>query len=255
MNAWWLRPAAEERHLLDRHADELGQVRDRELHGVAEADDLRGRRARVDEPAEHRHRVRVVEEPGARAQLGHLTAERQHVIRGPERAEDPTDAEGVGDRLAEAVAGRDLEVLERRLVAADLDHVEDVVGALEGRAPVEVRADPGRGAAHTRDVGGHRLCGGEPVRVDVVQRDLDAAQLRALEDVAEQVLREDDAPGADEGDARGAHSLLAPRVRPLMNCRCSRAKMTIVGITTRIEAAAIRLLFVKNCPWRPAAPR
>src|SRR2546430_16336612 len=59
-----------------------------------------------------------------------------------------------------------------------------------------------RSLAHTADVTRHRLGGREPVRVDVVQRDLDVVELGEEEDVAEQVLREDDAAGADERDLR-----------------------------------------------------
>ena len=103
-----------------------------------------------------------------------------------------------------AVARRDLEVEQRRRVAADLDHVDHVVGAVERRAAVEVRGDRRRGAARPRDVARHRLGGREPVRVDVVERDLDAVQRGEGEDVAEEVLREDDAAGTDERDPRHA---------------------------------------------------
>src|SRR5512140_864699 len=51
-------------------------------------------------------------------------------------------------------------------------------------------------------------------------------------------------------DRGAAHSFVDPRVSPLTNCFW-RAKKTIsVGIATRMEPAAIRLLFVKNSPWR-----
>ena len=101
---------------------------------------LRRRRALVDELAERRHRVRVVEEPGVgRTELGHLAPEREHVLRGAQRAEDAADAERVADRLAKPVARRELEVAQRRLVAADLDHVEHEVGAVDRGAAIEVR--------------------------------------------------------------------------------------------------------------------
>jgi hypothetical protein len=96
---------------LDGDADELGQIFRRELHRVAEPNDVLRRRPVVDEPAEHRHRIRVVEQPGARAaELGHLVAEREHVLRRSQRPEDAADPERVGDRLAEAVARGNLEV-------------------------------------------------------------------------------------------------------------------------------------------------
>ncbi len=130
-------------------------------------------------------------------------------------------------------------------MASDLNHVEDVVGILERPAPIEVGADHRRGVALAGDVGRHRLGGREPVGVDVVERELGAAELRVVEDVPDQVPREDHASGADERDSRAAHSLLAPSVSPLMNCFCSSAKTMIDGIATRTAAAAIRLLFEK----------
>ena len=85
----------------------------------------------------------------------------------------------------------------------------------------------------------------EPFGVDVEERDLGVGELVVAEDVAEQVAREDGAAGADERDSRASHSLLAPNVRPLMNCFCKSAKTMIDGIATRTAAAAIRLLFEK----------
>jgi hypothetical protein len=143
------------------------------------------------------------------------------VVGGAQHPEDPADPERVGDRLPQAEARRKLEVDQRRRVAADLDHVQDVVGTVDRGAAVEVRGDRRRRAPHARDVARHRRRRLEAVGVDVVQRDLDAVELGVREDVAEQVLREDDAPGADECDLRRAHPLFAPSVSPLMNCRCS----------------------------------
>ena len=162
-----------------------------------------------------------------------------------QRPEDPADAERVGDRLAKPEARRDLEVDQRGPVAPDLDHVEHVVGPLERRAPIEVRADRRRGATLAGDARRHRLGGREPIRVDVVERDLGLAELGVLEDVPEQVLREDDAAGADERDPPAAHSLVDPSVRPLMNCLCNSANTRIDGIATSTAAAAMRLLFEK----------
>jgi len=100
-------------------------------------------------------------------------------------------------RLPQPVARRDLEVAERGLVPPDLHHVEHEVGAVECGAPVEVRADSRARAPCSRDVACHRLCGLQPIGVDVVECDLHLAQGGEVEDVAEQVLREDDATRAD----------------------------------------------------------
>ncbi len=79
-----------------------------------------------------RHRVGVVEQPRVRAELLHLAAEADHHRDGPQAPEYAADAESVGDGLLEAVLLRHLEVGDGAgLVEADLDGVDDVVGALE----------------------------------------------------------------------------------------------------------------------------
>ncbi len=90
----------------------------------------------------------------------------------------------------------------------------------------------------------HRLGGVEPVRVDVVERDLDLAQRRERQNVPEQVLREDNTARADERDSR--HPFCAPSVSPLTNCFWSNTNTTSVGIAVNSAPAASRLLSVKN---------
>ena len=84
----------------------------------------------------------------------------------------------------------DLEVEEGGGVPADLNHVDDVVAAVDRGAPVAdavsiVRA----GAERPARPAGHR-CGVERFGVDVVQRDRGVGELRECQQVAEEVLRE-----------------------------------------------------------------
>ena len=136
-----------------------------------------------------------------RAQLGHLVAEREHDRGRAQRPEDAADAQGVADRLAQAVGGGDLEVEQGGRVAADLDHVDHVVGAVQRPAAVEMGLDARLGAEHAGRVAGHRLGDGQPVGVDVVKRDLAVAQLGEREDVSQQVLGELDASRTHEDDS------------------------------------------------------
>ncbi len=191
---------ADERDLVERHAGDLRQLTRRVLHRVAEPDDARRRRARVRDPAEHRHRVRVVEEPRARADLGHVVADAEHHRRRAQRADDAADAERVADRLAQAVAERHLVVADGRVEAADLHRVDHVVGAVERRAPVERGGHVRAHAEPVADQAGDPRGRLEPLRIDVVERDLRVRELREGEDVADQVARELDAAGSDEGD-------------------------------------------------------
>ena len=95
---------SQERDVLERHADVLGELARGVLDRVAEADHAPLWRAGVGRPAQHRHRVGVVEQPGVRAELGHVGGDSLHHRDRPQRPEDAADAERVADRLAESVA-------------------------------------------------------------------------------------------------------------------------------------------------------
>ncbi len=139
-------PGAEVVDLVEGDAQPVGDVRGRVLHAVAETDRL-DRRRPVHRHAEHRHRVRVVEEEDVRADLLHRPPEIEHHRDGAQGAHDAADAQGVADRLAQTVALRDLEVDHRRRpVAADLDHVDRVVRSIQRRAQIGGRLDRRVGA-------------------------------------------------------------------------------------------------------------
>jgi hypothetical protein len=69
-------------------------------------------------------------------------------------------------------------------------------------APVEVGRDRRLGAERAGGPAGHPLRGRQPLRVDVVERDVRRPQGRRRQHVAEEVPRELDAAGADEDDPR-----------------------------------------------------
>jgi hypothetical protein len=102
------------------------------------------------------------------------------------------------------VPKRDLEIEQCRPMHPDLDHVDDVVRTLERRRPIEMRRDRGRSTEGAVRPTSDRLGSLEALGVDVVQRDLCVRQFREGEDVPQEVLRELDAAGTDEGDL-GAH--------------------------------------------------
>ena len=132
---------AEKRDLVERNAGELGESTRRVLDRVAEADDAVDRRALVDRPAEHRHGVRVVQQPRLGALAVHVLGDAEHHRDRAQRAEDAADPERVPDRLAQPMPEWDLEVEDRRRVHPDLHHVDDVVRALERGPPLPVRGD------------------------------------------------------------------------------------------------------------------
>ena len=180
------------------YPDVGGDLARRVRHAVTESDALYLRVRRVECPHQDAHRVGVVHEQGARAQLPHLLGELEHEGYGSQSAEDTAYPHRVGDGLLQAVLARDLEVQERRLVHSDLDHDDDEVRAFKGGAPVQVLLDLGFGLELTRGPAGHHSRGLEALRVYVVQRDRSTPQVGELEDVGQQVLGELDATGADE---------------------------------------------------------
>ena len=112
----------------------------------------------------------------------------EHHRNRAEAAHDPADAERVGDRLAQAEALGHLEVGDgARLVAADLDHVDRVVGTVERGAAIGGLRDLGRRPQRLRDAPGDQPRRFEPLGVDVEEGDLRLRELLVAEDVAEQI--------------------------------------------------------------------
>src|SRR5205823_1065976 len=102
-----------------------------------------------------------------------------------------------------------------RLVAADLDHVDRVVGAVERGAAIGRRPDLGRRSERVGDPTGYQLRRLEALGVDVEERDLRLGELLEAEDVAEQVAGEDRAARADERNLRHARRLCLAAAVPL----------------------------------------
>ena len=141
---------AEVRSPLHRGADPFGKHRRCALHAVAEAGaaDLR---LALDGAAEHRHRVRVVEEDGVGADLLHVPADIQHDRDGAQSAEDAGGAAGVAHVEVDPVLLRDLDVVAPHRDGCRKDGAEDGIRALKGFAAVERRLDLGRIVALVHD--------------------------------------------------------------------------------------------------------
>ena len=136
------------------------------------------RGAGVGRPAEHRHGVRVVEQPGVRADVGHVGGRcpaRPGSSAAPRKM--PPDPERVADRLAQAVARGNLVVEHGRGMAADLDHVDRRSrrrpARAGGRRAPRCSAPRPPPAPCPRDLRRRR----EPLLIDVVERQGDLAQL------------------------------------------------------------------------------
>ena len=105
----------------------------------------------LDGPAEHRHRVGVVEEVGVRSDLLDVSADVEHHRDGAERAEDARRAARVADVDVDAVLLGDQDVVLPDVDAAGEDRAEDGVGAFERLAAVQRRARPSRATPYSVD--------------------------------------------------------------------------------------------------------
>ena len=171
------------------------------LHRMTEAD--RGDRAGTrDRPAEHGHRIHVLEEQCLGTEFLHVAAEVEDDGNRPQPAHDSSDPDCVADRLAQPELLRYFEVRHRRwAVAADLHHREDVVGAVQHGAAIAAGFDANIRSCRRGDLLCDELRGPKPVFVDVHQRDRHVAgELRIADQVTDQRLREDGRAGTDECD-------------------------------------------------------
>ena len=199
-NAWWLKPGGQEPDPVRVRADQVGQEGLRVPDRMAQPEHPGERRALVHRPGQHGHRVAVAEQVGVRADVVHVPGQRGGHRDGPQAAEDPADAQGVADRLAHPVPGRDVEVGPGRVVAADLHLVDHVAGAVQRLAPVLGRADRGVRARLRGDPLGQPLGVGQPPGTDVVQREMQlAAELGVGAEVGHHVPGELDTARADKG--------------------------------------------------------
>ena len=128
-------------------------------------------------------------------------------------------------------------------MAADLDHVDREVGAVERRAPVEVALDRRRWRRAARRVqraiasavssrSGSMSCSAIST----------SASSRKREQVAEQVARELDAAGSDEGDARHGRWMFSQKA-----CRCTKVIETGPARSTPV-------ILIRSRPGREGVP-
>jgi hypothetical protein len=184
-------------------AEILRELEGRALHRMAEPDMADVGRELRQRPAVDRHRVHILKHQRVGAELAHVLRDVEKHGHGAQAPHDAADAERVGDGLAQAVSLRDLEIGDGAgLVARHLDHDDDEVGARERLAPVGRRGDDGRDGERVGDLLRDDARRPEPLLVDVVKRDLAICEDIVEQDVADEVLHEDRAAGADQRDFR-----------------------------------------------------
>ncbi len=186
--------------LVRRNAQHMGQLVGGAEHAVAEPD-VADVRALVQRPRQDRHRVGIVQQQRVRAELLHILRDVEHDRDRAQATHDATDAERVADRLPQTILLGNLEIPDgRRLVPADLDHVDDVVGPLQRLAPVGRREDLRLRAGLVRDAQRHGLGVPQPVSVDVHEVNGAVVKLGKGKKIPQQVAGENGAACSNEDD-------------------------------------------------------
>ena len=141
-----------------------------------------------------------------RADGEHVLADRPQMRHGAQPAHDAANAQRVGNRLAQAEFLRHLEIGHRaRFVPADLEGYYNEIGALQRPALVAMGLDLRANAKARNELARDELGFGEPLRIDVHQREGGIGKRGMLQRVADDVLHEHRRTGTDEGYAWGIH--------------------------------------------------
>ena len=104
-------------------------LRRRVLHGMTQSDERDSRQRFVHAPAQHRHRIRVVQHPRVRTMRHDVAADLQQLRQGAQATHDAARRQRIADRLIDAVTLRNVDLALDRFITAD-EHADDhVVGA------------------------------------------------------------------------------------------------------------------------------
>ena len=164
---------------------------------MAEAGDVDLRLA-LQIPAEHGHRVGVVQHDGIRAVLLDVARDLHHGRRGAQEAEDAGRAAGVADVDVYAVLLRDLDIGAENARAAREDGDDHAVRALERDLPVEGGGDLRFVLAGGDDLMHRAVDEVQTVGIDVHQGQLAVGERREGEKVLDQCTGEAEAARADK---------------------------------------------------------
>ena len=183
--------------LVHRRLQPLRQHGDRSLYAVAQARDLDVCFG-LHGLAEHRHRIRVIQEDRIRAIFLNIPADIQHQGNIAQRAENTGDAACIADVDIDAELHGDLNIIAPDVDPAVEDRTQNAV-----RTGKRLRAALRRGDCCVRTHGRVDLsdCGGnpfEPLRVGVHQRQLTVRKGWEREQIPDKIAREDKAARADK---------------------------------------------------------
>ena len=154
-------------------------------------------------PAIDCHRVHILQHHRVRAELFHVGTQIPQEGHGTKPAHDSADAQRVGDCLAKTVFLRYLEIGNGTgLVATDLHRDDDKIGSVQRLAPRGGGADGGADLQCFDNAFGDKFGFGEPLLINIHQRDFSIAERRHQQCVAKKVPQEDGGACSDKGNFR-----------------------------------------------------
>src|SRR5262249_37488124 len=151
-------------------------------------------------PGVHCHWIDVVQESDVRADLLHVVTHVEHDRDGAQSAEDAANTECISNGLLQAITFWDLEVDQCRWVAADLDHIDGVVGSFQGSSAILRSTNLWMRAKYLCYLARHDLGDVQAFGINVHQGNFRPGKFWKQEDVSEQVQCEDNAAGADKSN-------------------------------------------------------
>ncbi|KAF9115366.1 hypothetical protein BGX30_006315, partial [Mortierella sp. GBA39] len=206
---------AEIRDLLFRRPDPPGQHRCRSLHAVAQT--CHGHVCfALHRPAQHRHRIRIIQKYRLRTVSLDIAANVQHHRNRAERPEYAGWPARISDINIYAILFRNLDVFPPYVQASRQDRADDPVRPVERSDPVGMRLDFRRIASGRNDFLHRLLRKSEALLVNVNQSDDAVSECRERKQVANEVFREHETACPDKYD------LLHCRIPPFDQAACGQ---------------------------------
>ena len=145
----------------------------------------------------HRHGIGVVQKNCARTDFLHVSNQTAQHGEGAQGSEKAAGAGGIGDGKVQTVLAWDFEVDQSGVKSADLNHVDDKVGAAQRFFLVQRSFDRGCGANGLRQLAAEVGSDLQPIGIDVHIGKRRVFKFREAKDIARQILGKNDASRAN----------------------------------------------------------
>ena len=173
------------------HAELIQQRRRADLDTVAQSYRFYFRHTEH-RAGQHRHGIRIVEQPRFRTDLLHVPGKVQHHRNRPQRAEYAADAQGIRDRLLQTVFFRNLKICDCAGIITSylygIDHIVCPAQRVLSLRHAQILADAGFRPVVSVDCLQHGFRFIQPDRINIIKCDLTRLQYRRHHTVTKNVL-------------------------------------------------------------------